>query len=634
MELLNRLSIKLKIAGAFGIVLILLATVSWISYSAIQNSSSGFEEYREMAIDTNIASAVQTDLLMVRMAVKGYLNTATEKDLKSFQEYFEKVKAGIAQARNEIKKENRARILEEVEQEIASYNKYFSEVVTHTKARDAIMRERLNAWGPELQTKITEMLEYGNKVGDRVLSLNSANSRMLMIRARLYVVKFLDDNAKASSDEAFNDFDRFNAAFKKAMDAAPPTLTKVKTETYELSQKYRASFQEIVDAINTRNSIVTEQLDILGPKIAASLEEVKTDIRSVQDQIGPRLASQNENAVSAILVTSAVAIIAGIIISLFFAGYLTKVMAKISENLKEVGDNMSQIGDWITNGSDRMLQSTTEQAESLQETSASTTEISSMINSNTSATHQTSTLSQKCSQDAIKGKNSVESVKMAINQIHHNNEELVQGVNESNKEIEGIVGIIHEIIEKTKVINDIVFQTKLLAFNASVEAARAGEHGKGFSVVAEEVGSLAEMSGTAADEISALLEENAAKVEKIVSDSKSKISSVIEKGKVSVQEGITRSEECESILSEMQLSFNEVNDALDSIANASQEQSKGVEEISAAVAQLSTLTNESVIQAKDSSKKAQELKEFSGRLSEAVGEMYELAYGKKDDGVA
>ena len=62
--------------------------------------------------------------------------------------------------------------------------------------------------------------------------------------------------------------------------------------------------------------------------------------------------------------------------------------------------------------------------------------------------------------------------------------------NESNKEIQEIVKVIAEIGNKTKVINDIVFQTKLLSFNASVEAARAGENGKGFAVVAEEVGKL------------------------------------------------------------------------------------------------------------------------------------------------
>jgi methyl-accepting chemotaxis protein len=75
-------------------------------------------------------------------------------------------------------------------------------------------------------------------------------------------------------------------------------------------------------------------------------------------------------------------------------------------------------------------------------------------------------------------------------------------INYSNEQMSEIVKVIQEIETKTKVINDIVFQTKLLSFNASVEAARAGEQGKGFAVVAEEVGNLAQMSGNAAKEIS------------------------------------------------------------------------------------------------------------------------------------
>ena len=60
---------------------------------------------------------------------------------------------------------------------------------------------------------------------------------------------------------------------------------------------------------------------------------------------------------------------------------------------------------------------------------------------------------------------------------------------------------MEQIKDKVNIINDIVFQTKLLSFNASVEAARAGENGKGFAVVAEEVGNLASVSGKAANEI-------------------------------------------------------------------------------------------------------------------------------------
>ena len=101
---------------------------------------------------------------------------------------------------------------------------------------------------------------------------------------------------------------------------------------------------------------------------------------------------------------------------------------------------------------------------------------------------------------ATEGRESVNQMRLSMQDIENSINHMSHQVGESNEQIENIVKIIGEISNKTAIINDIVFQTKLLSFNASVEAARAGEHGKGFAVVAEEVGNLAQMSGTAAKE--------------------------------------------------------------------------------------------------------------------------------------
>ena len=77
-------------------------------------------------------------------------------------------------------------------------------------------------------------------------------------------------------------------------------------------------------------------------------------------------------------------------------------------------------------------------------------------------------------------------------------------------------------------INDIVFQTKLLSFNASVEAERAGEHGKGFAVVAQEVGNLATMSGESAEEITKILDESVKMVQKLVSSNQVEIEKLVQ----------------------------------------------------------------------------------------------------------
>ena len=112
----------------------------------------------------------------------------------------------------------------------------------------------------------------------------------------------------------------------------------------------------------------------------------------------------------------------------------------------------------------------------------------------------------------------------------------MEEIKKSNEKIQEVVEIIQEIEEKTKAIDEIVFQTKLLSFNASVEAERAGEHGRGFSVVAQEVGNLAQLSGKSASGINEILGESIKRVKSISHDNSVKVdegtSSVIESAKI------------------------------------------------------------------------------------------------------
>ncbi|MBF0362930.1 MAG: hypothetical protein HQK49_18060 [Oligoflexia bacterium] len=96
----------------------------------------------------------------------------------------------------------------------------------------------------------------------------------------------------------------------------------------------------------------------------------------------------------------------------------------------------------------------------------------------------------------------------------------VKSIENANHNLNSIMEIISQIRSKTTIINDIVFETKILSFNASIEAARAGEYGTGFSVVAQEVGHLAKISGDASCEITSLLENSNVKVNDIINDIK------------------------------------------------------------------------------------------------------------------
>ncbi len=132
------------------------------------------------------------------------------------------------------------------------------------------------------------------------------------------------------------------------------------------------------------------------------------------------------------------------------------------------------------------------------------------------------------------------------------------------KAMDAIAVSSREIAKIIKVIDEIAFQTNLLALNAAVEAARAGQHGQGFAVVAQEVRNLAGRSARAARETAELIEDAGRRVE----------------------EGVGIADETATALSEIVQNVVKVKDLVAEIAAASEDQAKGVAQVSGAMIQV------------------------------------------------
>lgn len=332
----------------------------------------------------------------------------------------------------------------------------------------------------------------------------------------------------------------------------------------------------------------------------------------------------NYQASFGILVVHAVFALAIGIPAMFISSrYKTYIVGvkKIVNELNGITSKMSGASASMFDNSKNLEAAISQEAEALQQTAASLEELNAMIGRNAQSAQTASESAVESKGRSEEGVQVVNEVVKALGDIHANSQEVLGAVDQGNQELNKIIQLINEIGGKTKVINDIVFQTKLLSFNASVEAARAGEHGKGFAVVAEEIGNLAQMSGNSAREITTLLDSSVASVRQIIEQTKSGVFEIVNNGKIKIEKGMETAEKCKSLLSQIDSTLNQVSATSTDIATASQEQAKGVNEIRQAMNNVESVSQKNSQVADQSAQIATELKSSSSYLTKAVNDL-------------
>lgn len=417
--------------------------------------------------------------------------------------------------------------------------------------------------------------------------MNEIHTKMLEERNKVF--ENLESYKKVSSPAGQKLADEYLVLAKEgfAMDDEIAKLAKDNKD-----DEVRLALEKASDNRTKRNAILAKINSETATEVARAVRE------------SDEAFSQKTNLM---VMVSVIAILSGCIVAYLILRALNRAIDEIITTLGENSSHVASAANQISAASQELSQATTEQASSVQQTSSSLAEINSMVqqtSDNAQKSHSFSNTSQKA---AIRGREVVEEMLRAIGAINESNDVIRNQIDESNKQISDIVRVISEIENKTKVINDIVFQTKLLSFNASVEAARAGTEGQGFAVVAVEVGNLATMSGNAAKEISDLLDSSIKKVEGIVEDTKSKVGKLVLEGKEKINHGTRVAQDCKNVLEDIVTNVSSVNTLMSEITTACDEQSKGVSEITSAVAELDQVTQQNAATSEQTANAAETL---------------------------
>jgi methyl-accepting chemotaxis protein len=257
---------------------------------------------------------------------------------------------------------------------------------------------------------------------------------------------------------------------------------------------------------------------------------------------------------------------------------LEQMQGGLEQTVRQVtrsSDSIAAATRQIAAGNNDLSQRTEEQAASLQETAASMEQLTATVRQNSDNAHTAQALTESAHSVTARGAQVVSDVVTTMTEIDR-----------SSQKIADITGVIEGI----------AFQTNILALNAAVEAARAGDHGRGFAVVASEVRSLAQRAGTAAKEIKTLIDDS---VERVASGSQ--LVNVAGETMQEISESITR-----------------VATIMRDIANASDEQRDGIEQVGLAVSQMDQVSQQNAALVEEAAAAAASLDDQATRLRDAV----------------
>lgn len=663
----NKLSLKQMIFSGFGLVILLLGLLAAVSLNGTNTIGHDFTDYRQAARESLLVNEAKQNLLLARLGVMQYRisndETSAERvvtqvsDLQSLNDEIAALMLDEAQVSQ----------IRGLEGFLDQYKASFADVVEIQTQRNELVPQ-LNSAGREARTTMSQIVESAYNDGDIEAAYLGGIVQQHLMLARYYGEKFLLANGADDRDRTYQEIEIAQENMRTLVaNLQNPRRRALAAQFDEQMTGFTTHFDEVVRLIETRNAILVDSLDTLGPQLNAGYQEALQNVVDTQNTLGPQAATEVASVTRSTTLIAVVAFALGIIAAFFIGRMITGSISSVVNRMKELAqgnldidiagaDRKDELGDMARallvfqdNGREKIrLQADQEEQAAAAEVEKrrAMNELADNFESNvngvvtavSSAAQEMVSLAETLSGAANRAgerslsvsaaseeastnvgtvaaaseemSNSIAEVSERVGQSASMTEEAASNATQSTAIVTKLSTSAQSIGAVIAMISDIAEQTNLLALNATIEAARAGDAGKGFAVVASEVKSLANQTAKATEQISSQITAMQNDTDAVV-DAIEKIGGMIE-------ELNTTSSSIAAAVEEQHSATQEIARNTQQAADGTREVSENITEVSAAVQETGTAATEVMSASSQLATEAEQLRQSVSEFLSSV----------------